>query len=159
MTTKIETKKEVKAKESHGDKRLAIICLRGNVDTPQKIIDTLHLLNLRRKNHCTVVPDTLVFRGMIDKVKDMVTWGEIDAETFDEMLKVRGESFQGRTTDSKQKYSYRCLEVKGKKYKNYFRLSPPRKGFERKGIKVSFRAGGALGYRGSKINDLIKRML
>jgi len=155
---KNESKKEVKMKEQ-GEKKLAIICLRGNVDTPQPIIDTLHLLNLRRKNHCGVVPDTLTFRGMIDKVKDLVTWGEIDEETFEAMLKARGEEFKGRVSDSKQKYSYRCLEVKGKKYKNYFRLSPPRKGFERKGIKVSFKAGGALGYRGSKINDLIRRML
>ena len=159
MATKTETKKEVKTKESTGEKRLAVICIRGNVDTPQKVIDTLHMLNLRRKNHCTIIPDTLVFKGMLNKVKDVVTWGEIDAETFDEMVKVRGELFSGRTTDFKQKYSYRMLDVKGKKYKNYFRLSPPRKGFERKGIKVSFNAGGALGYRGSKINDLIKRML
>jgi len=159
MTTKTETKKETKVKEGHSDKKLAVICVRGNVDTPQTVIDTLHMLNLRRKNHASVVPDTSAFRGMIDKVKDMVTWGEIDNETFEEMLKARGEAYQGRTTDSKQKYSYRVLEVKGKKYKNYFRLNPPRKGFGRKGIKVAFQAHGALGYRGNKINDLIKRML
>lgn len=46
-----------------------------------------------------------------------------------------------------------------KKIKNYFRLNSPRKGFERKGIKKPFSIGGALGYRGSKINDLIKRMI
>ena len=40
-----------------------------------------------------------------------------------------------------------------------FRLNPPRGGFERKGIKVSFNSGGALGYRGEKINSLIKKML
>ena len=43
--------------------------------------------------------------------------------------------------------------------KKFFRLSPPRKGFGRKGIKFAFTKGGALGYRGIKINDLIKRML
>ena len=30
---------------------------------------------------------------------------------------------------------------------------------KRKGIKVAYSLGGALGYRGDKINDLIKKML
>ena len=43
--------------------------------------------------------------------------------------------------------------------KRFFRLNPPRKGWEGKGIKKSYSVGGALGYRGKAINDLIKRML
>ncbi|MEK6852714.1 MAG: 50S ribosomal protein L30, partial [Nanoarchaeota archaeon] len=43
--------------------------------------------------------------------------------------------------------------------KPFFRLSPPRKGLERKGIKKSFKAGGSLGYRGKEINEFIKKML
>ena len=38
-------------------------------------------------------------------------------------------------------------------------LHPPRGGFERKGIKKTFRQGGAQGHRGEKINDLIRKML
>jgi len=41
--------------------------------------------------------------------------------------------------------------------KPVFRLAPPVKGYE--GIKRSFKEGGALGYRGKKINDLIWRMM
>lgn len=152
-------KKEVKTKVTGTEKRLAIIKIRGSVDTPQQIRDTFALLKLFRKNHATVVPDTITFRGMINKVKDYATWGEINEETFQELVKKRGEEFKGRTSDSKQKYTYKCLDLNGKKYKSYFRLNPPRKGFERKGIKIGFQAGGALGYRGEKINDLIKRML
>ena len=37
------------------------------------------------------------------------------------------------------------------------RLHPPVKGYE--GNKRSYRNGGALGYRGEAINDLINRML
>ena len=37
------------------------------------------------------------------------------------------------------------------------RLSPPKKGYE--GNKKSFKNGGALGYRGENINELIGRML
>ena len=43
--------------------------------------------------------------------------------------------------------------------KSFFRLLPPKKGFERKGIKVPFSLGGALGYRKEDINNLIERML
>jgi large subunit ribosomal protein L30 len=38
-----------------------------------------------------------------------------------------------------------------------FKLRPPTKGF-RGNIKKSYRAGGESGYRGDKINELIKRM-
>jgi large subunit ribosomal protein L30 len=37
-------------------------------------------------------------------------------------------------------------------------LHPPTKGFKGK-IKKSYSAGGELGYRGEKINELIKRMV
>lgn len=38
-------------------------------------------------------------------------------------------------------------------------LKPPVGGFERKGVKMPFSKGGALGYRGKNIQDLIRRML
>jgi len=41
----------------------------------------------------------------------------------------------------------------------FFRLKPPIKGFENKGIKQPFSKGGALGYRKDKINDLIMNMI
>ena len=97
--------------------------------------------------------------GMINKVKDYTTWGEITEQTFQEMVEKRGKEFKARETDSKKKYSYRVLQYNSKKYKPYFALNPPRKGYGRKGIKVAFRASGALGYRGEKINDLLKRMI
>ena len=51
------------------------------------------------------------------------------------------------------------MDIGGKKIKKIFRLNSPKKGYGRKGIKVSFNNGGALDYRGDKINDLIKRMI
>lgn len=140
-------------------KCLAIVVVRGNVKTPQTVIDTLFMLKLRRKNHCVVVPDNPTYRGMIAKIKDYVTWGEIDEDTYQELFQKRAEEYLGRTADSKNKYTYKTADIKGKKYKAYFRLNPPRKGFGRKGVKASFNVGGALGYRGDKINDLIRRML
>ena len=111
------------------------------------------------KNNCVIINDTPENKGMLIKVKDYVTWGTLDDTTFKDLVEKRGHEYRGRTTDSKQKYSYKTFDVDGKKYKPYFRLNPPQKGFGRKGIKVAFKVGGALGDRKEKINDLIKRML
>ena len=43
--------------------------------------------------------------------------------------------------------------------KPVFRLTPPKKGFGRQGIKKPYSIGGALGYRASDINDLLNRMI
>jgi len=123
--------------------KLAVIRVRGCVRVNKEIEDTLQMLRLYRKNFCALVEKKDV--GMIKKVKDFVTYGEIDKETEDLLIKQRGE----KTKDEEGK------EV----LKKFFRLNPPRKGFGRKGIKVSFSKSGALGYRAQKINDLIKRML
>lgn len=155
------TGKKIESQEAPNpsSKNLAVVLVRGLVKTPYPIKDTLSMLNLWRKNNCVVVDDNPVNRGMITKVKDFVTWGEIDAKTYEQLVASRGKQFKGRQADSKGLYNYNSLGQQGKKYKPYFALNPPRKGFGRKGIKVSFNIGGALGYRGEKINDLIQRMI
>ena len=50
---------------------------------------------------------------------------------------------------------YRMKDIEAAK--PVFRLHPPVKGYE--GNKRSYKNGGALGYRGEAINDLIARML
>lgn len=145
--------KEIKAGQ------FAVVLVRGQAELTQPMLDTLKFLRLHRKNTCVVVADTPVNRGMIAKVKDYVTWGEITEEVFKELVQKRGKVFLARQQDENKMYSYKTLPVQGKKYKPYFTLNPPRKGFGRKGIKVAFTAGGALGYRGEKINDLLRRMI
>lgn len=142
------------------EKQLAAIRVRGLTGMKIKIEDTLKMLRLFKKNYCCVLPNSPNYIGMLKKAKDYITWGEIDDETFNLIISKRGEEFNGREFDIKKKIA--CNDfflVNNKKIKKYFRLSPPRKGFGRKGIKHSFQQGGALGYRGDKINDLIKRMV
>ena len=139
--------------------RLVVVLVRGMVSMTQDAKDTLQMLRLTHKNYAVVVNNTPPMMGMINKVKDFVTCGEISDDTFKELVAKRGLEFLSRVEDSKKKYTYKTLVVNGKHYKPYFRLNPPRHGFGRKGIKVAFRAGGALGYRAEKINDLIQRML
>lgn len=145
-------------KNESSRKKLAVIRIRGITGIEKGIKDTLNMLCIYHNNYCVVVSDNLL--GMIKKVKDYVTWGEINDETYKLLVEKRGEEFKERLTDKKKKISYKkFIIVNNKKYKKYFRLSPPRGGFERKGIKVPFTKSGALGYRKEKINDLIKKMV
>lgn len=139
--------------------KIVVVLIRGTVRAPHFVCKTLEVLNLHRVNHAVVVADTPAIKGMIVKVKDYVTWGEISEDTFVELVSKRGEPYLGRLQDGKKKYSYRVFNVNGKRYKPYFRLNPPQKGFGRKGTKVAYAASGGLGYRGDTINNLIRRML
>ena len=122
---------------------MVLVRVRGTVGIDGKIKNTLDMLKLHRKNFCVVYKATPSILGMIQKIKDYITWGEIDDVVLKELIEKRAEP------NPKDK----------DRTKPFFRLAPPRKGFGRKGIKKSFSIGGALGYRGTKINDLIKRML
>ncbi len=140
--------------------RLAAIRIRGLTGVRAQISDTMKMLRLYKNNFCCVVPNNPLYTGMLKKAKDYITWGDINDETFNLLIEKRGEEFKGIEFDSKKKIKYNdFFIVNDKKIKKYFRLNPPRKGFGRKGIKTSFQNGGVLGYRGEKINDLIKRMV
>jgi large subunit ribosomal protein L30 len=139
--------------------KLAVIRIRGITGVRKDIANTMRLLRLYRKNYCVVLEDTKTNLGMLKKVKDYVTWGELDEESYKTLIKKRGQEHKGRTMDSKKKVAYKFMKHGDKSLKPFFRLSPPKGGFERKGIKKQFTAGGALGYRGKKINDLIKKMV
>ncbi len=128
---KVEAKKETPKKTGE---KIAVIRIRGPVKLPIKINNTLDMLKLKKKNVCVIINVTPSILGMVEKVKSFVTYGQIDDET----LKL-------------------LIDKKGKK--SFFNLNSPRKGFGRKGIKASFKVGGALGDRKEKINDLIRRML
>ena len=114
--------------------KIAVIRVRGTVNIEHGVKKTLDMIHLYRKNYCCVVESNDYYRGMVEKVKDFVTYGEIDEETYKLMKEKRGDG-------------------------KFFRLHPTVRGFGRKGIKKPFNSGGALGFRGEKINELIRRML
>ncbi len=128
---------------------LAVIRIRGVNRVSHPIERTLCQLHLYRKNFCAVVPGTPAFKGMLAKVKDYVTYGPIDDATYQSLFEKRGEEYHGHTQAH--------IEYGTKKYKPFFRLHPPRGGFE--AIKKSYGLGGTLGFRGEKIKDLLVRML
>ena len=151
----------------------AVIRVRGQPDVNYDIENTMRLLGLTKVNHCVVVPENDVTKGMLQKAKDYITWGEVDEKTLADMIRVRGrlagdemvtddylaENSDFKTADDLAKAiindGSRMTDVEGAKI--VFRLHPPLKGYE--GNKRSWKNGGALGYRGEAINDLISRML
>lgn len=148
-----------------------IVRVRGTIHARHDIVDTLRLLHLTRANHATVVPERPEFRGMIVRVQGYVTWGEADPKTVGLLLQHRGVTDAGGalTPDA-------VLAVGGAKDLNdlaaritkdglqpveglrpLFRLTPPKGGW--RSTKKPFARGGALGYRGAHINELVQRMV
>ena len=140
--------------------KLAALRIRGLEGVRRDIDHTLFQLRLHRKNYCVVVNDSQSMRGMLEKVKDFTTWGEIDDAVYAKLVEKRGEEYTGRVESANKKIQYKkFIIVDHKKYKPYFRLNNPLCGFERGGIKKAFSVGGVLGYRGHAINDLLSRMI
>ncbi|MGC9060608.1 MAG: 50S ribosomal protein L30 [Thermoplasmata archaeon] len=151
----------------------AVIRVKGTCKTNTDIIDTLRLLHLTRTNHCVLIPDTPAYRGMLQKVKDYVTWGEINAETLAKMILIKGriegekkitDEYIRANTKYSSIYAFSQAVVNGefnysalKGVKPLFRLNPPVGGY--RSVKRIFKAGGALGYRGEAIQNLIEKML
>lgn len=132
-STPKDNKKTVQSKDKK--EMIAVVRVRGSINVNTEIVDTLNMLHLGKKNSCIVFVPTDSAMGMIRKAKDYITWGEISEETL------------------------ALLTDKRKAKNKSFHLNPPKKGFGRKGVKVPFSKGGALGYRKDKMNDLITRML
>lgn len=151
----------------------AVIRVRGTVNINPDIKHTLKLLRLNKVNHCVLLEDNKIMKGMLQVIKDYVTWGEIEKENLLKMITSRGklkgdkkvtdEYIKSSTSfNSIDKLSKSILENKFNykdipEIKPLFRLNPPKKGYE--GIKKSFKKKGALGYRGKEINKLIERMI
>jgi large subunit ribosomal protein L30 len=153
----------------------AILRVRGIADVPPDVDYTLKLLRLHKPNHLVLYPiDMPGIQGMLQKVKDWVTWGEIEYSTLVELLEKRGRAMGNRKLTAE--YILQSLGVgsvaelaemicKGdlklhqqEKIKPVFRLKPPSKGYKLS-IKKPYKSGGELGYRGLAINELIKRMI
>lgn len=121
--------------------KIAVIRIRGIPNVRATVEMTLDMLGLKKKHTCVILEKTPEVSGFLKKIENYVTWGEISEES----LKLLEEK--------------RSKTSKKNDFKVVYFLAPPKKGFERKGIKKPFTVGGALGYRADKINDLISRMV
>jgi len=154
---------------------VAVVRVRGHAKIRHDAVETMDMLKLNRVNHCVILPQTSTTKGMLQTVKDYVTWGEVGHETLARLLHQKGEVVGGvRLTDayvkdnSRSKFASilslakavekgeaRLTDIDG--LKPVLRLPPPRQGYE--GAKRNYTDGGALGYRGPEIEKLLDRML
>jgi large subunit ribosomal protein L30 len=139
----------------------AVIRIKGSVKLRKEIKDSLAMLRVHRKMHCVLIKETDSIKGMLNKVRNWVTWGEIDDKILELMIKKRGRK-QGnkRLTEKEVKDVFEFIKNNERIpdiIKPVFRLTPPSKGFK-KSIKQHY-PNGELGYRGEKINELLKRMI
>ena len=67
-----------------------VIRVRGTTGVIQDIADTLDMLRLNRISHAVVVEENPSYKGMLQKAKDYITWGEIDAEFLSQVIAKRG---------------------------------------------------------------------
>ena len=153
---------------------MAVVRIRGRTGIKPDIRHTMYMLRIRKKFHATLVPATPSFLGMLRKVKDYTTYGEVDRETLVNLLRRRGRLTEGgRLTDewlrentefsSVEELADALLEGRTRLHrlgwiKPYFRLHPPVGGFKRT-TKRGWNDGGELGYRGRAINELLRRMI
>ena len=152
---------------------VAVVRIRGHAKIRHDAVRTMNILKLNRVNHCVVLPQSATTKGMLQNVKDYVTWGEMSHEALARMLFQKGETLGGgRLTDAyvKDNSKYTSIlslakaidkgeaslsDVKG--LKPVIRLPPPRHGYEN--TKRPYADGGSLGDRGAEIEKLIDRML
>ena len=154
--------------------KLAVIRIRGQIGLSRKVKDTLKMIHLFKRNSCVILDANPSYLGMLNLAKDYITWGELNETTFNALLKNRGklpgnqiiseDYIKNKLGMSMDEFSKEFMSMKKELkdipgLKPFFRLKPPIKGFENKGIKVPFSQGGSLGYRKDKINELIMRMI
>jgi large subunit ribosomal protein L30 len=151
----------------------AVVQLRGEVDMAGAVQDTLGMMNLHAVNHCTFVPETDAYRGMLTKVNDYVAFGEPSAETVAILLERRGEPAEGDADvddewvaehtdyDSVTALAEALLAeettLREQGLSPALRLHPPRGGH--RGVKHAAAEGGQLGRHDTEtIDDLLEAM-
>jgi large subunit ribosomal protein L30 len=154
-------------------KCFAVVKVRGTVRALREARETLDMLRLDKTNRAVLIDNRPSYKGMLYRVQNYVTWGEVSKETVALLLKKRGRLAGGKklTDESVEKLGFKSIDALADAIANckaefqklpnmqpVFKLSPPSKGFKGK-TKKSFSTGGEAGYRGEEINELIKRMV
>jgi large subunit ribosomal protein L30 len=159
--------------ETRERKCICAVRVRGTIRASRDVRETLKMLHLTRNNYAVLIDDRPSFIGMLKAAQNFITWGEASKEIVDTLIRKKGK------LAGNKKFTEEYAQTAGRKSLNelteaifnchieysklpnvqpVFKLHPPTKGFKGK-IKKSYDMGGELGYRGEKINELIKRMI
>lgn len=153
-------------------KCILVIRIRGTINVSQRERDTMRFLRVDKNNYASIIDDRADYKGMLQKAKDWITWGEPTVETVTKILVKRGRAPGDirLTEEYVKELGYEGIDDLAEKLVNcevsinqieglkpFFRMHPPRKGF-RKSVKRPYRSKGELGDRGEEINKLAVRM-
>jgi large subunit ribosomal protein L30 len=151
MAPKAQTKPKTQTR-----KTLLAVRVRGTVSAQREATETLRMLHLGHTNYAVLIDNRPAYRGMLKRVQAYATWGEPSKKLTEEQAQKLGfksiEDLADALMSGKAEYS----KLSG--MRPLFRLRPPTKGYKGK-TKKSFNAGGEAGYRGEKIDELVKRMV
>ena len=95
---------------------LAVIRIRGRTGIRRPMEDTLIKLRLTRINHMVLLPEENVYKGMLQRAKDYVTWGEVTKDVLVEALRERA-LLRGRKKPSEEDLKEK-LGICDRPYKN-----------------------------------------
>ena len=123
-----------KKKKSEDAGRIAVIRIRGIRNVKPRLRLTFELMRLERPNHCVVVGPTPQTMGMLNVIKDYVTFGRINDTTFSALRSKRGKEGVENPV---------------------YRLHPPKRGM--RDIKLAWPAG-VVGAR-EDMDVFIKKMI
>lgn len=144
-----------------------------NVKPPEEL--TLNSLRMKSRYSAVLLHDSPSVRGMLQRIKDHITWGEAKKGDIERLLSNRARTPEGLGLTSKFVKNKGDLagvrEVISGLYSGkvtlsklwemgiepYFRLHPPRGGFP-KSSKRPFADGGELGYRKEGLGKLLVKM-
>ncbi|MFP3262324.1 MAG: uL30 family ribosomal protein [Nitrososphaeria archaeon] len=124
---------------------LIAIRTKGTINVRKDVKKTLEMLHLKRRFNATILRDSPVVRGMLQKAKDYVIWQELPFEKAVELFQKRGKVNNQRplTLDYLNSKGINDFETLVKLYdegkiklkligvKPYFGLPPPKKGIPR----------------------------
>lgn len=114
---------------------IAAIKVRGSIDARQKAKRTIKDLNLEKRNQCVVFEDNESIKGMLNRAKDYITYGEVSQEIIEKLEERKDKEIETGDTVS---------------------LAPPTGGF--KNTKKQVGQGGSLGER-ENMDELIRKMV
>ena len=138
---------------------LLVVNIRGTINVPAPVKDTLRRLRLDRRYSATVVPDSPVYRGMLNRLKNHAAWCPAEPEIVEKILKLRGRPMGKKTLGKEEleKLGSKSLKTLAKAVSEgtvvlgrsgvlrpVFRLAPPRGGF-RRSTKHMHSQGGVTG--------------
>lgn len=153
-------------------KAYLVVRIKGRVDVPHWAKTTLELLKLEKKFRATIIPAKENTLGMLNKVKQYVSWQEIDSALTKELIdkKARVSGYKKITDADIKKIGFKTIDElaasltegktsmsKLKPMKPWFALSPPKYGFK-KSTKRMYGEKGVLG-QNKELGNLVRNMM